>query len=113
MIKYVAAFLLSGVFLHAQEDVKVGDVLEIGNPETRTYKHIEVPRANFIIKRGGIADYKTLKGEEVVVTAIKEKKDGTQEIKIKRTNGHRFFGSHPVIAANYKEALASGELRVQ
>lgn len=119
MIKYAIALLFSVSILNAQEtvnqnmtDVKVGDVFEIGKPETNTYKHINFPRANFIIKRGGIANYKRAEGEKVVVTSIKEKKDGTTQVKIKRTDGNRFFGSHTVVSADLKEALESGELEV-
>ena len=112
MFKYIVPFLFSGVFLNAQENINVGDVLEIGSPEARTYKYIDFPRANFIIKRGGIANYKDLKGQKVVVTAIEEKKDGAKEIKIKKENGSLFFGSHTVVAANYRKALETGELVV-
>ena len=119
MIKYVIALLFSVSMLSAQStvnqevtDVKVGDILEIGKPETNTYKHINFPRANFIIKRGGIANYKRAEGEKVVVTAIKEKKDGTTQVKIKRTDGNRFFGSHTVVSADFEKALASGELEI-
>lgn len=110
MIKHLIPLLFSGVLLNAQENVKVGDVLEIGSPEARTYKHIDFPRANFIIKRGGIANYKNLKGQKVVVTAVEEKKDGSKEIKLRKENGSRFFHSHTVVAANYRKALESGEL---
>ncbi|MDP5231634.1 MAG: hypothetical protein NWQ38_14680 [Cellulophaga sp.] len=119
MIKYVIALVFSVSVLNAQNnqnqvqnDVKVGDVFEIGKPETNSYKHIDFPRANFIIKKGGIANYKSVHGEKVVVTAIKEKKDGTTEVKIKRANGNRFFGSHTVVAADITKALASGELQL-
>jgi hypothetical protein len=117
MIKYAIALMFSVSMLNAQQNVtqeatnvKVGDTFEIGKPETNTYKHINFPRANFIIKRGGIANYKKAEGERVVVTAIKEKKDGTTQVKIKRTDGHRFFGSHAVVSVDLKEALESGEL---
>lgn len=117
MIKYVIALMFSVSMLNAQvnteqtiTDVKVGDVFEIGKPESNKYKHIEFPRANFIIKRGGIANYKRVEGETVVVKAVKEKKDGTVEVKIKRKDGGRFFGSHPVVSADIDEALNSGEL---
>ena len=118
MIKYVIALMFSVSLLNAQNanqdatNVKVGDTFEIGKPKTNSYKHINFPRANFIIKRGGIANYKRVEGEKVVVTAIKEKKDGTTQIKIKRINGNRFFGSHTVVSADLKEALESGELEV-
>nr|WP_297786378.1 hypothetical protein [uncultured Allomuricauda sp.] len=94
------------------QDVKVGDVLEIGKPDTPQFKHIDFPRANFIIKKGGIANYKRVVGNKVVVTDIKEKKDGTVMVKIKKTDGKRFFNSHPVVKADLKNALESGELSV-
>ncbi|KAA2217435.1 MULTISPECIES: hypothetical protein [Maribacter] len=117
MIKYVFALMFSVSVLNAQVsdeqtriDVKVGDVFEIGKPETNKYKHIEFPRANFIIKRGGIANYKSVLGEKVVVSSIKEKRNGTTEVRIKKVDGHRFFGSHPSVTVDIDEALNSGEL---
>ena len=119
MIKYAIALLYSVSMFNAQTsvaqtttDVQVGDVFEIGKPESNSYKHINFPRANFIIKRGGIANYKRAEGEKVVVTSIKEKKDGTTLVKIKRTDGNRFFGSHTVVSVDFKEALESGELEL-
>ncbi|MGC1516754.1 MAG: hypothetical protein WA810_14365 [Maribacter sp.] len=120
MIKYAIALLCSVSMLHAQTDsrsssdpVNVGDVFEIGKPETNTYQHIDFPRANFIIKRGGIANYKRAEGEVVVVTSVKEKKDGTTQVTIKRKDGGRFFGSHTYVSANVQEAVASGELQAK
>lgn len=92
------------------QEVSVGDILEIGSPDAHRYKHINFPRANFIIKRGGIANYKSVEGNRVVVTAVEETKDGTVKIKIKRTDGRRFFNSHTVVSADLVEALQSGEL---
>ncbi len=118
MIKYVIALMFSVSLLNAQNvnqeisNVQIGDTFEIGKPETNSYKHINFPRANFIIKRGGIANYKRVEGQKVIVTSIKEKKDGTTQVKIKRINGNRFFGSHTVVSADLKEALESGELEV-
>lgn len=120
MIKYAIALLFSVSVLNAQSvteqvvtDVQVGDVFEIGKPKANQYKHIAFPRANFIIKRGGIANYKRAEGKMVVVTAINKKKDGTTEIKIKRKDGGRFFGSHNVVSANFDEALNTGELQAK
>lgn len=117
MIKFAIALLFSVSMLNAQNsanqevtDVEVGDIFEIGKPEANMYEHINFPRANFIIKRGGIANYKRAEGQKVVVTSKKEKKDGTTQVKIKRTDGNRFFGSHTVVWVDLKEALASGEL---
>ncbi|WP_226968039.1 hypothetical protein [Zobellia roscoffensis] len=117
MKKFVLALMLSGSFLYAQDETKinannveVGDVLEIGAPVTMNYKHIKFPRANFIIKRGGLANYRALQGNNVVVTSVENKKNGSTEIKIKRKDGSRFFRTHTVVAADISNALASGEL---
>ena len=91
-------------------EVEVGDVFEIGRPAAHQYKHIDFPRPNFIIKKGGIANYKKVEGNMVIVTSIKEKKDGTTRIKMKRTDGTRFFRTHPVVSADFTEAVSSGEL---
>ena len=93
------------------KEVKAGDMLKIGRPDAPSFKHIDFPRANTIIKNGGIANYKKMEGVKVVVTAVKEKKDGTLQVKIKRTDGGRFFGIHSVVSADLKDALESGELR--
>ena len=95
----------------AQQEVKVGDILQIGHLDAPRFKHIDFPRPNFIIKKGGIANYKRVEGYKVVVTSIKEKKDGKLQVKIKRADGGRFFGSHLVVSADLKDALESGELR--
>ncbi|MDF4221860.1 hypothetical protein [Maribacter huludaoensis] len=117
MLKYAITLLFSVSLLNAQDnnaiqpEVNVGDVFEIGKPEANKYKHIDFPRENFIIKRGGLANYRRVHGEEVVVTAVKELKDGSTQIKIKRNDGGRFFNSHTVVTADYKDAITSGELQ--
>ncbi|CAN0603137.1 unnamed protein product, partial [Ectocarpus sp. 12 AP-2014] len=86
---------------------------KIGPSENNAYEHINFPRPNFIIKKGGIANYKRAQGKKVVVTAVKEKKDGTIKVTFKREDGSRFFGSHTYISADFKEAIASGELQTE
>lgn len=109
-------FVVATTNINAQDtnssEVKVGDVLEIGLPDAPRYKHIDFPRPNFIIKKGGIANYKGVKGNKVVVTSVKEKKDGTLQVKIKRIDGRKFFNSHTVVSADLESALESGELSV-
>lgn len=94
-----------------QEEVQVGDILEIGRPDASRFQHIDFPRPNFIIKKGGIANYKRVEGDKVVVTSIKETKDGTLVVQIKLADGGRFFRTHSVVSADLKNALESGELR--
>jgi len=116
-IFFAVLFIVGTLCINAQsggpevlKEVKTGDILQIGLPDAPSYKHIAFPRANFIVKNGGIANYKKLAGVKVVVTDVTEKKDGTLKIKIKRTDGNRFFGKQTV-AADLKDALESGELR--
>ncbi len=90
-------------------DVKVGDVFYIGNPAASEYQYLETPRANFIIKKGGIADFKTLLDEKVVVTAMGTKR-GKTHVTLKRKDGKKFFGSHSTIKAYLSEAISSKEL---
>ncbi len=92
------------------DDIRVGSVLVIGAPSSNSYKHLELPRKNFIIKKGGIADYKSISKKTVVVTEMNELADGTVEVYLKRKNGKLFFNSHRRIKAKLKEALAAEEL---
>ncbi|QLG44953.1 hypothetical protein [Costertonia aggregata] len=107
-------FVMASINTNAQDakslEVKVGDVYEIGRPNAPKYKHIDFPRPNFIIKKGGIANYKRVEGHKVVITSMKEKRDGTLQVKIKRADGKKFFNSHSVVSADFKNALKSGEL---
>lgn len=114
---FAVLFMVATLGINAQsgspevlKEVKEGDILRIGRPDAPSFKHIDFPRANTIIKNGGIANYKKMEGIKVVVTSIKEKKDGTLQAKIKRTDGGRFFGLHTVVSADLRDALESGEL---
>lgn len=93
-----------------QEEVQVGDILQIGHPDAPRFKHIDFPRPNFIIKKGGIANYKRLEGEKVVVTSIRETNSGSFQVQIKKADGGRFFRTHSVVSVDLKYALESGEL---
>lgn len=92
---------------------QVGDVLIIGESNTYKYNHIDFPRLNMIVKRGGIASYKTVYGNEVVVKAVEEKPDGTTEITIERKNGKKFFRHLKSVKADFGKAIESGELVVK
>lgn len=118
MIKYVVIALFSIGALQAQQnnttasnDIAVGDVLQIGEPVVSQYKHIDFPRANFIIKSGGIADFKTVKGNHVVVTAISENAKGETKVTLKRKDGRKFFRNYATVNADLAGALNDGELR--
>lgn len=104
--------LFSGVIYSQSSNsiVKIGDVFVIGEVYNNNYKHINFPRANFIIKKGGIASYQNIKGEKVEVTKIKEKKDGSLVATIKLTSKKSFFNSHKYITVDINEAISTKEL---
>ena len=111
LIFFLGLIILSPV--NAQEsgdNVGVGDILEIGHADNYQYTHVKFPKANFIIKSGGIANYDKLAGIMVEVTAVKTDKQGQTQIILKRKDGKKFFGSFPKIKADYNRALASEEL---
>lgn len=94
----------------ATQNVEVGDVLTIASSSDNELNSFNLPRANFIIKKGGIADYKSILGNRVEVTEITTDKDGSQKLVLKREDGRKFFRSFPTITANLNEAMNSGEL---
>ncbi|APS40050.1 MULTISPECIES: hypothetical protein [Salegentibacter] len=92
------------------EPVTVGDVLVINQTENQNFKSLDLPKANFIIKKGGIANYKSLNGNRVEVTAVETNDAGETTVKLKREDGRKFFRTHTTISANIDEALENGEL---
>ncbi|SFU75168.1 hypothetical protein SAMN05216480_11940 [Pustulibacterium marinum] len=111
----VASFLALGMYgVNAQEQqpsqVQEGTVLEIAKPAGSEYQHINFPKKNIIIKRGGIASDKLVYGEKVVVTQVTQKKDGTTQIRIKPVDGTRFYRALRSVTVDYDQAIAAGEL---
>jgi len=109
-------FILGMVMsLAAQEkpsqDIREGSVLTINNPSSSSYQHIDFPRKNFIIKRGGIANMKALRGKKVQVVAFAYGSDGSTEVTLKPLDGGKFFRNFPTVTAHLEDALQSGELR--
>ena len=115
MKNLILTLLLAGLFLipaSAQDNTSYneGDTFVIGNVLNDNYKHIHFPRTNFIIKKGGIENYDLLKGKEVEITSIREKKDGTTLATIKLSSGKRFFNSHKYIKVDIDKAVETKEL---
>lgn len=119
MKKYLITIviILMAIFsINAQEtnaDVKKGDLLEIIKPSKNEYQHINFPKKNFIIKRGGITSNQLVNGEEVIVTKVTKKKDGSTTIRIKKTDGGRFYKAIPSVTVNFEEAVKSGEIKIK
>ena len=94
----------------SNSSIKIGDVYVIGEVYNNNYKHINFPRANFIIKKGGIANYNNVKDKKVEVTLIKEKNDGSLIATIKLASNKFFFNSHKYITVEISEAISQKEL---
>lgn len=113
-ILFLLMFSLFANGLNAQENhtdlVKVGDQLVIGEPTGVSYQNINVPRKNFIIKRGGIPNMSTLKSSIVTITKISS--SGNPTITFKRSNGKKFFKAYRTLTADLKTAISSGEMRL-
>lgn len=117
IIAHLFVFVLFAMGAQAQEKtahtLKVGDVLVIDKPSANNYVHIDLPKENIILKQGGTANYESLYLSTIEVVRLKEKKDGSFGVVLKRTDGKQFFNAFPTIEAKVPEALSSGELRKQ
>lgn len=105
------AFLLLCASGHAQEqynNVKVGDILSINKEYNTPFNHLYFPKANFIIKRGAIANYKVLDGMKVQIEEVAE--DAT--VRLIPLGGKKFFNKFSYVEANLEKALESGELKL-
>jgi hypothetical protein len=114
---FITTFLCFLGLVQGQENVPSidkGTVLTLGEPSSGiTYKHIHFPKRNFIIKRGGIADFKQLIGKKVEVFQVEYPESGKTRIVLKRKDGRRFFRFYPNVKADYEKALALGELKLE
>lgn len=114
----IAALALGTVSVQAQEicetpKVKAGDVLKIAEPAHSSYDHFNFPKSNFIIKRGGIANYRALINQEVEVTDVTMENGCIAKVDVKLANGKKFFNTVNTVSVDFKEALAAGELRLK
>ncbi len=107
-------FLGGSMALQAQQKQQVtiekGTVLTIAEPVSDQYRYVLFPRKNFIIKRGGIADMKSVFGKEVEVVDYAYTSDGDTRVTLKRTDGKKFFRNYKTVDAYLEDALTSGEL---
>ncbi len=101
-------------FAFAQEKQEVpiqeGTVLTIAKPSSAEFQHIHFPRKNFIIKRGGIANLKSVYGKKVEVVSYSYNDEGETIVTLKPTNGIKFFRNFRTVDAHLEDALSAGEL---
>lgn len=111
LLALVIGLFSSGAYAQSSNsNINVGAVFTIHKVANNNYKYINFPKANLIRKKGGIANYATVIGEEVEVTSIKEQKDGSLEATIKLTSKKLFFNSHKYIRVAINEAIDEKEL---
>ncbi|SEB76272.1 hypothetical protein SAMN04489761_1694 [Tenacibaculum sp. MAR_2009_124] len=94
----------------SETSIKVGDVFLVGEVANDNYTHIKFPKDNFIVKRGGIANYSKVRGQKVEVTSIKENSKGDLIATISLSSKKYFFKSHKYVKVNIADALTSKEL---
>lgn len=93
-----------------QNNPKVGDVLVINAPTNQTYKHVDFPRLNIIVKRGGLSTYKGVIGKHVVIKDVIEKNDGSTQVVLESKNKDKFFRFLKTVKADYHKSIDAGEI---
>ncbi|WP_299124578.1 hypothetical protein [uncultured Winogradskyella sp.] len=96
--------------LSAQTTPKVGDELVVKEPTAQNYRYIKFPKLNILVKRGKIANYKSVYNATVVVDDVMTKADGSTYVTLKKKDGSKFFGLKSTVKANYNKAIESKEL---
>lgn len=112
-MKHVSTFLV--LFLMAfssfgqsgSDDVAVGDLFSIQKQANMPFDHIHFPKANFIIKQGGIANFQNLDDVKVKVVAVLD--NGL--VKLAPVSGKKFFNRYMTVKADMEKALQAGELQ--
>lgn len=97
---------------NVQDSMAVGDILTINTPDNQSFKDIDFPKLNLIVKRGGVASYNSVDNIAVVISEIKEDSNGNTIAVLKRQDGKKFFNQYKEVSANLDNALASGELSI-
>lgn len=97
--------------LENQNSPKVGDVLVI-NPSGSKYNHISFPKLNILAKRGKIANYKSVHGNEVVVKEVINASNGNIYVLLEKKDNTPFFGYLNEVKANYEKSLNAGEISI-
>ena len=110
LLSLLFSFFSSGLYSQSTiSSIEIGDHFVIGEVPKNSYKHIRFPKANFIIKKGGIPNYNTIIGQEVEIISTKEKK-GRLIATLQLTSKKLFFNSHKFIEVEVEEALRQKEL---
>lgn len=92
------------------QDVKMGDVFVISKASAQKYRFLDFPAKNFILKKGGMPDYKSVEGNKVKVVEIDTNTAGETVVTLERVDGTRFYNRYKTVKANLNKAIDHGEL---
>ncbi|WP_179317608.1 hypothetical protein [Winogradskyella undariae] len=114
MKKLFFTLLCFGIFLtvSANNTPKVGDILTVKTPSTESFKHIDFPKKNILIKRGVVTRYKSVDNEAVIIEKVSTTDNGSTSVILKKKDGTKFFGFLNKVEANYEKAINAGELEI-
>ncbi|WP_111309451.1 hypothetical protein [Confluentibacter sediminis] len=98
--------------LENQNEPKVGDVLIINQPSGSKYNYIFFPKLNFIVKKGGLSNYKSVHGNHVIVKEVETKPNGKTYVHLEKKDNTDFFGFLKTVKANYEKSLHAGEISI-
>ncbi|MFV8280697.1 hypothetical protein ACNKXS_04100 [Christiangramia marina] len=90
---------------------EIGDRLLIQSPENTTYTAVNMPKLNFVVKKGGVANYKSVQNTLVEVVKISQNKKGESMVTLQRVDSAKILGLKKSVSANYDKALQLGELK--
>ena len=109
----IALLVIFSLSAYSQEtssyDYEVGDELVLVESSNQQYQFVKIPRKNFIMKRGGVANIKALYNTKLTIVSITESGDW---VKLSKADGSKFFNRYSVIRANLPKALDKGELKL-
>lgn len=97
--------------INIDNNPEVGDRLVIQAPENTTYSAVNMPKLNFVVKNGGVANYKSVQNTLVEVVKITLNKKGESIVTLQRVDGAKILGLKKSVSANYDKALQLGELK--
>jgi hypothetical protein len=109
---FVLLFLGLCFSSYSQNEPKVGDELIINAPKSTTYAYIKFPKPNILIKRGKLANYKSVYGNIVVIDDVINKANGSTYVILKKKDGSKFFGYLTKVKAHYSKSIEAGEIVV-
>jgi len=95
-----------------QNTPKVGDQLVVKSPKAESYKYVDFPKLNILVKRGQLASYNAVIDQVVVVDQVIELNYNTTTVVLKMKDESKFFNLYKTVKANYNKAIESGELVV-